>query len=191
MVDLKKKKKRLKEVKRSYEGKLINVRLFTYKRSRLNPFLHDNVFWHLWSTTYLEILRKMEYLLQKSKCSIFHNIFKSIQNLMYFFLVFFFTMLSKNRKLCHDLKNSLWSKGLNDCSLFRFRKSGINDSWRSTATERRKLLMKTMVMIMSACCFMVPHSYQQLYRKALMRDMLTLVACLEQVNIFYNKKWEY
>ena len=29
---------------------------------------------------YLKILWKMEHLLQKSKCSIFHNIFKSIQN---------------------------------------------------------------------------------------------------------------
>ena len=85
-------------------------------------------------------------------------------------------------------KNSLCSEGLNDCYLYRFRKSGINDSWRSMAIERRKLLMKTMAMIMNASCFMVPHSYQQLYRKDLMRDMLTLVACLEQVNIFYNKK---
>ena len=31
-------------------------------------------------TMYLEIVLKIEHLLQKSKCSIFHNIFKSIQN---------------------------------------------------------------------------------------------------------------
>ena len=38
---------------------------------------------------YLKILWKMEHLLQKSKCSIFPNIFKSIQNLTYLFLEFF------------------------------------------------------------------------------------------------------
>ena len=38
---------------------------------------------------YLKILWKMEHLLQKSKCSIFPNIFKSIQNLTYLFPEFF------------------------------------------------------------------------------------------------------
>ena len=46
----------------------------------LNPLLHDNAFWRLWNTMYLEILWKIEHLLHWRKCSIFHNIFKSIQN---------------------------------------------------------------------------------------------------------------
>ena len=48
--------------------------------SNLNPFLH-NAFWHLWNIMYSKILWKMEHLLFWSKCSIFHNIFKSFQNL--------------------------------------------------------------------------------------------------------------
>ena len=44
----------------------------------------------------------MENLLFWSKCSIFQNIFKSIQNITWIFLDF--SMLSKNRKWCHDLK---------------------------------------------------------------------------------------
>ena len=38
---------------------------------------------------YLKILWEMEHMLQKSKCSNFHNIFKSIQNFTYFFIEFF------------------------------------------------------------------------------------------------------
>ena len=44
------------------------------------PLLHNNAFWRLWNIMYLKILWKMEQLLFWSKCSIFHNIFKSIQN---------------------------------------------------------------------------------------------------------------
>ena len=35
----------------------------------------------IWNNMWLKILWEMEHLLQKSKHSIFHNIFKSIQNL--------------------------------------------------------------------------------------------------------------
>ena len=35
--------------------------------------------WRLWTIVYLKIIGKMEHLLFWSKCSIFHNIFKSIQ----------------------------------------------------------------------------------------------------------------
>ena len=45
----------------------------------------------------------MEHLFFWSKCSIFHNIFKSFQNLTSNFPDFF-SMLSKNGKRCHDLK---------------------------------------------------------------------------------------
>ena len=45
-----------------------------------------------------------------SKCSIFHNIFKSIQNLTSFCLEFF-SMLPKNRKWCHDLNIAYGVKG--------------------------------------------------------------------------------
>ena len=47
----------------------------------INPLLHNIAFERFRNIMYLKILRKMEHLLQKSKCSIFHNIFKSIQNL--------------------------------------------------------------------------------------------------------------
>ena len=36
-----------------------------------------NAFWHLWNIVHLKIFWKMEHLLFWSKCSIFHNIFKS------------------------------------------------------------------------------------------------------------------
>ena len=52
-----------------------------------NSLIHIKAFWHV---MFLKILWKMEHLLQKSKCSIFHNIFKSIKNLTNFFLIFFF-----------------------------------------------------------------------------------------------------
>ena len=41
---------------------------------------HDSAFWGLWNTMYLKISWKIEHLFQWSKCSIFHNIFKSLQN---------------------------------------------------------------------------------------------------------------
>ena len=47
-------------------------------KNDLNLLLHNNTFWRLWNIMYLKILWKMEHLLQKSKCSIFHNTFKSI-----------------------------------------------------------------------------------------------------------------
>ena len=45
-----------------------------------NPLLHNNAFWHLWNTTYFENIMENGAFAPKSKCSIFHNIFKSIQN---------------------------------------------------------------------------------------------------------------
>ena len=50
----------------------------------------------------LEILWQMEHLLFWSQCSIFHNIFKRIQNFTLIFLEFFRCL--QNRKWCHDLK---------------------------------------------------------------------------------------
>ena len=47
----------------------------------LNHLHHISTFWRLWNIMYLKILWKMEHLLFWSKCSIFHNLFKSIQNL--------------------------------------------------------------------------------------------------------------
>ena len=62
---------------------------------------------------------KIEHLLL-SKWSIFHNIFRRIQNFANIFLEFF-SMLSKNRKWCHDLKIAFGVKGL-----VRFHKYGIS-----------------------------------------------------------------
>ena len=78
----------------------------------LNPLIHNNAF-ELFM--YLKILWKMEHLLQKyygkwSICSFGANAPFSIFSKLNFFLNF--SMLSKNRKWCHDLKNSLWCIGL-------------------------------------------------------------------------------
>ena len=70
-------------------------------KSLLNPLRHNSAFWSLRNIMYLKILWKTEHLLLWSKCSIFHYIFKSIQNLTFSWI---FSMLSKNRKWCHDLK---------------------------------------------------------------------------------------
>ena len=49
-----------------------------------NPLLHNNASWCPWNVMYLKILWKIEHLLFWSKCSIIHNIFKSIiQNLIW------------------------------------------------------------------------------------------------------------
>ena len=71
----------------------------------VNPLLHNNPFWHLskYHVGLFENIMENGAFAQKSKCSIFHNIFKSIQNLTLFFS-WIFSMLSKNRKQCHDLK---------------------------------------------------------------------------------------
>ena len=50
---------------------------------RINLFLHNNAF-----SCLCENIMEMENLLFWSKCSIFHNIFKSIQNLIQNFLEF-------------------------------------------------------------------------------------------------------
>ena len=52
----------------------------TTSQNIFNPLLHNNTIWCLWNIMYLEILWKMEHLLLWSKCSRFHNIFKSFQN---------------------------------------------------------------------------------------------------------------
>ena len=84
----------------------------------VNPILHNDAFWHFWNM-YLKILWKMEHLLIWSNCSIFHNIFKSIQNLTEIFLEFF-SMLSKNRKWCHDQKIAYGVNGY---------LGGVKDAW--------------------------------------------------------------
>ena len=79
-----------------------------YSVCHFNSLLHNRAFWCLWrNTLYLKILWNMERLLLWSKGSIFH-IFRSIQK----FSCFFFQCYLKIEKWCHDLKNSLWSKGL-------------------------------------------------------------------------------
>ena len=44
-----------------------------------NLFLHTSAFGHLWNVRFFKILWKMEHLLLSSICSIFHNIFKTIE----------------------------------------------------------------------------------------------------------------
>ena len=52
---------------------------FWAPKHMFNPFIHNNAVWRLWNIMHLTILWKMEHFLQKmNKCSIFHNIFKSI-----------------------------------------------------------------------------------------------------------------
>ena len=63
---------------------------------QIYPLLHNDAFWCLWNM-YLKILWKMEHLLFWGQCSIFHNIFNSIQNLSF---SWFFSILSKHRKWC-------------------------------------------------------------------------------------------
>ena len=73
------------------QSTLLNSKSLVISMS-FNPLLHDDPFWRLWNIMYmyLKILWKMEYfLLFWSKCSIFHNIFKSKQNLTYIFLEYF------------------------------------------------------------------------------------------------------
>ena len=60
------------------------------------------ILWPLWNIMYMKILWKLEHLLFWSKCSIFHNVFKSIKKLI------FFSMWSKNRKMMSWFKNSQW-----------------------------------------------------------------------------------
>ena len=45
----------------------------------LNPLLHTSTFGRLWNVSFLKILWKMEHFLLRSKCSIFHNIFKLVK----------------------------------------------------------------------------------------------------------------
>ena len=49
---------------------------------------HTHLLFLFWNITYLKLLWKMEHLLIWSKYSIFHNVFKSIQNLSSIFLEF-------------------------------------------------------------------------------------------------------
>ena len=81
-----------------------------YNKTCLNPLLHINALWHLWNIMYLKILWKMEHLLQRSKCSIFHDFFQKYSKLYLNFLNF--SMLSRNRKMMSWSKNSIWSNGL-------------------------------------------------------------------------------
>ena len=55
-----------------------------------------------WSIFSLKILWKMEHLLFWSKCSIFHNILKRLKVFKISWI--FFSLLSENRKWCHDPK---------------------------------------------------------------------------------------
>ena len=75
-------------------------------RAFVNPLLHNNTVWRLW---FLKIIWKMECLLLWSKCSIFLNIYKSIQNFTKIFLDFF--NVFKNRKWCSDLNIAYDIKG--------------------------------------------------------------------------------
>ena len=61
-------------------GKSIIMKWVNYERL-LYLLNHNNTFWRPWNIMYLKILWKKKHLLFRSKCSIFHNIFKSIQNL--------------------------------------------------------------------------------------------------------------
>ena len=49
-----------------------------------NPLLHTSAFGRLWNVRFWKIW-KMEHLLLRSKCSIFHNIFKTIEMYKLFF----------------------------------------------------------------------------------------------------------
>ena len=75
----------------------------------VNPLPNDSAFWCLWNTMYLEIPWK------KSICSIganapvsilFSKVFKTLLKFSWFF-----SMLSKYRKWCHDLKIAYEVKG--------------------------------------------------------------------------------
>ena len=57
---------------------------------------------------YLKILWKMEHLLFWSKCSIFHNIFKSIQNLTLIFLEFFQCCLKIENDMGLDVRKPVF-----------------------------------------------------------------------------------
>ena len=86
------------------------------KCSRKNAQSNNNPKYKITSTTLYSIITPFEALeiscfwkyygkwsiCSFEKCSIFHNIFKSIQNFTWIFLLFFFN-LSKNRKWCHNL----------------------------------------------------------------------------------------
>ena len=73
----------------------------------------------VWNIMYLKILWKMEHLLCWSKCSIFHNIFKSIQISTEIFLEFFQYCQKKKRKWwCHNLKIAYGVRGKRVFALF-------------------------------------------------------------------------
>ena len=81
-----------------------------YKEGLLNPLLHDNTFWRLWNIMFLKILWKKEHLLIWSKCSIFHNIFKSMRNYLNFSWIF---QCCLKKKMMSLSKISQWSQGSN------------------------------------------------------------------------------
>ena len=64
------------------EGSCTKYEETAYQGWYINPLLHNSAFWRFWNIMYLKILWKMEHLLFESKCSIFHNIIKRIQNLL-------------------------------------------------------------------------------------------------------------
>ena len=88
-----------------------------YMAGKCNTMLHNNAF-DAFEYHVFESFMENGAFAHWSKCSIFHNIFKSIQNFTYFYVYIIFQFCLTIDMMSWS-KNSLWGKGLTTMELRR------------------------------------------------------------------------